>query len=233
MSILKRAIEITEAKVNKLLNRLEDPNATLDLSYEKMLSGLQEVKAHLVDVVTEQQRLQNRVDKTKKGLAERDEEAKAALKLGKEDLARQALSLKHTDAQSLTDLEESLERITGQVNKLKETEVKYRQRIQQFKHQKEVTKATYQAAKAQVKVNESLSGIGNEINGVGSAIQRAQDKNEQMQARAQAMDNLVDTGVLNDPFETQDSVKRDLNEAKKQASVEDDLAALKAELTEK
>lgn len=233
MSILKRAIEITEAKINKLLNRLEDPNETLDLSYEKMLSGLQEVKAHLVDVVTEQQRLHNRVEKTKKGLEERDEEAKAALKLGKEDLARQALSLKHTETQTLTELEASLGRMTVQVEKLRQTEAKYRQRIEQFKHQKEVTKATYQAAKAQVEVNESLTGISNEINGVGNAIERAQDKNEQMQARAQAMDTLVENGVLNDPFDTQDSVKRDLNEAKKQASVEDELAALKADLAEK
>ena len=42
MSILGRVADLFQAKTNKLLNALEDPNDTLDLSYEKMLTGLQE-----------------------------------------------------------------------------------------------------------------------------------------------------------------------------------------------
>ena len=53
MSILGRVADLFQAKTHKLLNALEDPNDTLDLSYEKMLTGLQETKRHLADVVAQ------------------------------------------------------------------------------------------------------------------------------------------------------------------------------------
>ena len=46
MSIFKHATDILGAKVNRLLSRAEDPAETLDLSYEKMLTSLQEGKRH-------------------------------------------------------------------------------------------------------------------------------------------------------------------------------------------
>ena len=99
MGILKRAIEITEAKINKFLNRVEDPNEMLDLSYEKMLSGLQEVRSHIADVVTEQKCLEAQIKKCQENITKREAEAKAALQLGKEDLAQQALEIKQDELQ--------------------------------------------------------------------------------------------------------------------------------------
>ena len=230
MGILKRAIEVTEAKINKLLNRIEDPNETLDLSYEKMVSGLQEVKTHIADVVTEQKRIENKIKKCTEDAKKREDEAKAALKLGKEDLAKQALEIKQDELQKIKDFTAAYETISGQVNKLKTTESKYKAKIEQFRQTKEVAKASYTAAKAQVQVKESLTGIGDKLGNVGDAINRAQDKAEQMNARADALDGLVDSGVLDDSLGLNDSVDAQLSAAKKEASVADELAKLKEEL---
>src|ERR687888_298574 len=71
-------------------------------------------------------------------------------------------------------------------------------RIEQFRSQKEVIKAQYSAAEAQVRIGEAATGIGRQLEDTGLAIERAKDKTEQMQARAAAMDELVQTGGLED-----------------------------------
>src|ERR671936_510100 len=71
-------------------------------------------------------------------------------------------------------------------------------KIEAFRSQKEVIKAQYSAAEAQVRIGEAASGIGEQMADTGLAIQRARDKTEQMQARAAAVDELVESGALED-----------------------------------
>ena len=65
--------------------------------------------------------------------------------------------------------------------------------------QKETLKATYSAAEAQTKIGEAFAGLSSELGDVGIAVQRAEDKTAQMQARAAAIDELVASGALEDP----------------------------------
>ena len=50
MGLLGRAGEIIRAKFSALLNRAENPQETLDYSYEKQLESLQNVKRGVADV---------------------------------------------------------------------------------------------------------------------------------------------------------------------------------------
>src|SRR5580704_386267 len=60
-------------------------------------------------------------------------------------------------------------------------------KVDAFRTRKETIKATYTAAEAQTRINEAFSGISEEMGDVGMAIQRAEDKTAQMQARAGAI----------------------------------------------
>ena len=71
-------------------------------------------------------------------------------------------------------------------------------KVEAFRTRKETIKATYTAAEAQTKIDEAMSGIGEEMGDVGMAIQRAEDKTAQMQARAGAIDELIASGALDD-----------------------------------
>lgn len=230
MGFFKRAAEIVESKVNKFLDKIEDPNGALDLSYEKMLDGLQQVKSHLADVVTEQKSIELQIKNAEKEIADREDEAKAAIRLNREDLAAAALERKHQTSERLTQLVDAHGRIKVQADRLKDAERKFQNRISAFKTQKEVTKATYQAAKAQVRINESMSGIGKELGGVGETLRRANDKAEQMAARAAAMESLTEEGILDNPLDNRDSVTKELERIKRDAAVADDLERLKREL---
>lgn len=230
MGLFKRATEIVESRVNQLLNRLEDPNATLDLSYEKMLDGLQDIKHSLADVVTEQKQLEMQLAHVDKEIVTRDEEARAALKAGREDLATAALERKHRSAEERATLQQAFDHVSQQAERLKDAQRKFQDRISAFKSQKEVAKATYNAAKAQVHVSESMSGLGRDLGSVGDTLQRANDKADQMVARAAAMESLADEGILDDPLDHRDSVGRELDQIKRQSAVDDDLARLKKEM---
>jgi phage shock protein A len=81
-----------------------------------------------------------------------------------------------------------------------------------------------------VRIGEAASGIGEEMADVGLAVQRAKDKTEQMQARANAIDELTASGALTDLTSSGDDIDRQLAELSQTGQVDDELAKMKAEL---
>ncbi|WP_298173305.1 PspA/IM30 family protein [Acidithiobacillus sp.] len=233
MSIFKHAANILEARVNKLLSRAEDPAATLDLSYEKMLASLQEAKHHLADVVTERISLENQIAQAQKLAARAEEDARMALNANREDLARSALAEKQAEAQKITALQEAHDTVAAQAQKLMDYEHALQERIEQFRTQKEVMKSQMAAAQAQVKVTESLTGLGHGLDDAGDALRRVQDRTAHEQAKAQAMDGLLESGVINDPLDHRTQTDREMDKLRATSGVDDDLARLKAELAAK
>jgi phage shock protein A len=110
------------------------------------------------------------------------------------------------------------------------SEQKLRSKIEQFRSKKEVIKAQYSAAEAQVRIGEAATGIGEQMADVGLAIQRAKDKTDQMQARANAIDELTASGALEDYTASGDDIDRQLAQISQSSSVDDELAKMKAEI---
>ena len=103
-------------------------------------------------------------------------------------------------------------------------------KIEAFRSQKEVIKAQYSAAEAQVRIGEAATGIGEHMADVGLAVQRAKDKTEQMQARADAIGELTAAGTLEDFTSRGDDLDRQLSQIQQSGQVDDELAKMKAEL---
>src|SRR3989475_12334220 len=230
MGLMSRAGEIIRAKFNALLNRAENPQETLDYSYEKQLQSLQNVKRGVADVVTAKKRLQLQTQQLEQSVVKLDTQARQALGAGREDLARQALERKSGIQQQLQDLDGQVKQLEGQQEKLVASEKQLEVRIEQFRSQKEVIKAQYSAAEAQVRIGEAATGIGREMENTGLAIDRAKDKTEQMQARASAIDELVSTGQLEELGSDQTQLDRELAQLASQTQVDQELAKLKAEV---
>ena len=196
--LISRASAITKAKVSKLLDRAEDPGETLDYSYEKQLELLQNVKRSLADIVTAKKRLQLQQTQLEQSVVKLDGQAHEAVAANREDLARTALERKSAIQQQLQDLDPQVAQLQAQQDKLVASQQQLQAKVESFRSQKEVIKAQYSAAEAQVKIGEAATGIGEQMADTGLAIQRAKDKTEQMQARAGAMDELIDSGALED-----------------------------------
>ena len=228
--LLSRAATVIKAKFSKLLDRAEDPSETLDYSYEQQLHLLQNVKRGIADVVTSKKRLQLQTAELEKSLVKLDTQARQALGAGREDLARAALERKSAAQQQLQGLDQQVAQLEDQQQKLTVSERQLSSKIEAFRSQKEVIKAQYSAAEAQVRIGEAATGIGEQMADTGLAIQRAKDKTEQMQARASAVEELVEAGTLEDFTSGEDRLDRELAQLASSSQVDQELEKMKAEL---
>jgi phage shock protein A len=228
-----RMSTVIKSKINKLLDKAEDPSETLEYSYQKQMELLQNVKKGIADVVTSKKRLQLQQQKLEQQVVKLDTQARQALSQNREDLARTALERKQFAQTELQSLDQQVAELETQQAQLIDKEQKLRSKLEQFRTKKEVIKAQYSAAEAQVKISEAATGVGEEMADVGLAMQRATDKVENMRARAGAMEELEAAGAFDDNLQLGsggDDIDRQLHELTSQSVVDDDLAKMKAEL---
>jgi phage shock protein A len=230
MSLFQRAHEIVQAKANKALDAAEKPDEMLDLSYEQMLDQITKVRRGLVDVTASRKQIELQEQQLGHSVAHLQDQARAALAQGNEELAREALSRKAAAQAQIDAMEPQRQQLTEQEGKLEQTLDELQKRVNTFRTQKEVLKAQYTAAKAESSVGESAAGISQTVGDSGAELQRAQDKIANMQARAGAVDELLASGVLEDVGGDTDDIQQELDEAGSAAEVDKELAALKAEI---
>ena len=229
-SLWDRTMTVFKSKWNQLLNRAENPNETLDYSYEKQLELLQNVKRGVADVVTAKKRLQLQQGKLEASVPKLESQAREALSANREDLARMALERKTAAQAQLQDLDRQVTELEQQQAKLEANEKALSTKVEAFRSQKEVMKAQYSAAEASVRIGEAQTGIGDQMADAGAAIERARDKTEEMQARASAMDELIASGTLEDFTSGETQLDRELAQLTSKSKVDDELAKMKAEI---
>ncbi len=186
MGFLERMSAVVQAKMNKIMNRIEDPREVLEVSYEKQLQLLQNVKRGVAEVTTSKKRLELQKAKLQMNIDKLDGQAKEAISASREDLARKALESKALMQAQLNTLEGEINELNNQQQKLQAAETRLATKVEAFRTKKETIKAQYTAADAQVKITESVTGISEEMADVGLAVQRAEEKTEDMKARSAA-----------------------------------------------
>src|SRR5258705_2174993 len=105
MTLFQRAHDIVQAKANKALDAAEKPDEMLDLSYEQMLDQITKVRQALVTIAASRKRIELQEQQLQHSVDHLQEQAKTALSLGKEDLAREALTRKATAQAQIDDME--------------------------------------------------------------------------------------------------------------------------------
>ncbi|MGA2826599.1 MAG: PspA/IM30 family protein [Streptosporangiaceae bacterium] len=230
MSLFQRAHEIVQAKANKALDAAEKPDEMLDLSYEQMLDQITQVRRSLVAIAASRKQIELQEQQLQHSVAHLDDQARAALSQGNEDLAREALSRKAAAQGQIDGMEPQHQQLTAQEASLERTLAALQSKVNNFRTQKEVLKAQYTAASAMSSVDESAAGISGTIGDSGAEVQRAQDKIAAMQARAGALDELLQSGVLEDVGGDTDDIQKELDEAGSAAEVDKELAALKTQI---
>jgi phage shock protein A len=231
MSVMKRVSMMFRAKANKALDRMEDPRETLDYSYQTQLELLQKVRRGVADVATSRKRVELQINQLQQSSDKLDRQARDALAVGREDLARDALTRKAGVASQLNELNVQYTSLQGEEEKLTGASQRLQAKVDAFRTKKETIKATYTAAEAQTRINEAFTGISEEMGDVGLAIQRAEDKTEQMKARASAIDELMASGALDDMVGgPRDDIQAELDRMGAGSGVEAELERLKGEL---
>jgi phage shock protein A len=233
MGVMKRVTMVFRAKANKALDRMEDPRETLDYSYQTQLELLQKVRRGVADVATSRKRVELQINTLQQNGAKLDRQARDSLAAGREDLAREALTRKAGISTQLDDLRTQYASLQGEEEKLTLASQRLQAKVDAFRTRKETIKATYTAAEAQTRINEAFTGISEEMGDVGLAIQRAEDKTAQMQARAGAIDELMASGALDDSVSgPRDDIQAELDRLGAGHGVDRELEQMKAEIAQ-
>src|SRR6476659_10170717 len=216
---MNRISTVVKQKVNTLLDRYEDPKEALDYSYVKQTEMLNKLRRNVAEVITAKKRLEMQKAKLWDNVHTLDEQSRRAIDANREDLARLALERKNANML--------------QLQKLEDTEIRLSAKVEEFNSKKEVIKAQYSAAEAQVRIKESVTGISEEMTDVGMAMNRAEDKTEKMKSKSQALDEMIDSGVLSDYTSNKNDIEIELEKSSIKSSVDEELAKLKAERRKK
>lgn len=232
MGFFSRLATFFNIRANAALDKAEDPGQVMDYSYSKQVEQLQQLRRSIADVVTNEKRLEMQQSQLIEKINKLDQQAMQALQANREDLARMALQRKETLLVQINGYEQQLAQLKEQEEKLLTMERTISARVEAFRTQKEMVKAQYNAAQAQVKINETITGISEEMTEMNLAMQRAQDKVLTMQARATAMEALIDQGALGEQgmLGSGDTLERELQKISTEQNVEAQLQAMKQRL---
>jgi phage shock protein A len=230
VTLLGRLSFVVRSWVNALLDRATDPAAELDYSYEQLRDQLQEINRGIAELTTQKKRLEMHRERLRRNVEKHDEQVREAVHQDRDDLARRALEKKHTTQDQVVGLDEQIERLQATQDKLVENQVTLRGRIEGFRTHKETLKARHEAAQASARVAEAFTGVGSEMGDVSRAIERATDRTERMEARAAALEELEETGALDDVLAEGDEIDRELERRSTEHRVDQELAELKTRL---
>jgi len=233
MGLFSRLATFLRIRANSALDKAEDPGQVMDYSYAKQLEQLQQLRRSIADVVTNEKRLELQETQIQQQFDKLGQQAMLALQANREDLARMALQRKETLQSQIANYRQQIEQLRGQERKLIDMERTVSARIESFRTQKEMVKAQYNAAQAQVKINEVATGISEEMSEMNAAMQRAQDKVLTMQARANAMETLIEQGTLGEQGllgGSNDTLDRELQKISSEQNVEAQLQAMKQQM---
>ncbi len=232
MGIARRIAELYEVKVNALLDRVEDPREMLDYSHAQQQELLRRIQRQTTDVVASRHLAQRQEKQLQLSADRLQSQAEQAVAAGKEELARQALAWRSAILVHVDDLRAEQVALRADEAQLTASAQRLQRKIEAFGLRKETIKANYSAAKAAASVSQVIGGASEEMGDVGLATRRAEETTARLQARAQALEELLTSPGLDDaaPVVPLEQIQAQLDAVTTQAAVDEELARIKERL---
>ena len=231
VSILRRVVLVFKAWLNAFLASAEDPRQVFAVAYRRQQELLGGVREAMARVATSKEQLVAKTTKARDKLPEMEEQARQHLRAGREDLARLALHLRQAAVRELEFLEQQIQELEQEERVLSLVERRLEAQIEAFFSRQEVIAARYSSAEAHVRVHEALGGVSEELADLGVALDQAEQRTEYMQARASAIDRLVELGILEIPgLKSGDAPTQQLADEDDSQAVDERLVALKGQV---
>jgi len=222
MSIFERLFRIGKSNVNAAIDKMEDPVKIIDQVLRELDEDVEKVTAAVTSQMAVEKRFERELKEAEELVAKRDSQARQALLAGNDELAREALADKAKQSEKRDKVQDSYNRSKATSDKLRDQLRDLKARVNEMKDQRSTLIAQAEAAKAQQKINSTMKGVGK--NDVGATFNRMEEKIKKMHDEADAAFELANEDKsLDQKFEEQ------LKSSKANA-IDDELAALKAEL---
>ena len=231
MSIWKRILDIFRSRRDRSANDVAELKATLDESYRSQLQLLQEVRRGVADVATSRKRVELQIAKLGQQGAALADEARAAVQDGDDEAARRVLARKIAIEQAVGDLGAQHAAIKADEDRLVDSAREIQGKIEAFRIRKDSLRARHTAAQARTRINSAFTGISGEMGAVGDAIKQTEKRTREREAHANAVDELVAEGIIEDVTDASpaDPFDRQFDALSQKSNVDLELEALKQE----
>lgn len=231
MSLLRRSTSLVKSWLGAFLAPAEDPRRTYADTFEQQRLLLVQVRQALHETIALQRQLESRINKQQAIVPDLEQKARQALLAGREDTARLALQRRQITSLELQAMSAQVHEVQKEEQRLAMVEQRITTQLEVLSAKQQMLAARYSAAEAQVRLNESLSNVSDEMTDLGLTLEQAEQKVDTMQARAAAIHELIETGALEySGIPMNDPVFHPLSQLEVAQAVESQLDLLKREI---
>ena len=225
MGIMTRFKDIMTANMNALLDKAEDPEKMIDQYLRNLESDFAKVKAETASIIADEKNSKRKLEECDAEIAKMGEYAKKAVAAGNDADARQFLTKKNELTQKREVLAKDYELAQANSEKMRQMHDKLESDISAMKSKRDMLKAKVKVAETQKKINEMGAGLESAGNNA-AAFDRMEEKVNRMLDEADAIGELNKSASGNDI----DDLTSKYDTAGTNSNVDDELAALKAEM---
>lgn len=180
----------------------------LDETYRTQTALLRQVRRGVADVATSRKRVELQLAALTQQATQLDDEARQAVAHGDDDAARAALTRKVTLEKTAADLQARHDDLRLEEDKLETAAQKIEHEVEAFRVRKDTLAARHTAAAARAEINSATTGISSSVSDVGQAMESAERRTRELEANADAVDELVAEGVVSKAGESADDALR-------------------------
>jgi phage shock protein A len=222
MSILTRFRDIMYSNINALLDKAEDPEKMIDQCLRNLNTDLGKVKSETAAIMAEEQRAKRVLDDCEEEMTKMQNYAVKALEANNEADARKFLEQKASLASKQPGLKEAFDLAHANATHMREMHDKLVEDINELESRKDMIKGKLAVAKTQERINKMGSSVSSANDSMAS-FKKYEDLADKALDKANAM------AELNRSSSSQ-SIDDLAKKYETNSSVEDELAALKANL---
>jgi len=222
MGLFSRMKRIVKSNVNAVLDKMENPEASVDAAIEGMASELEKAKDAVTQAMVDVKKLERAVDAGRKEAADFKERATRLVQKGDDESARKALSLHKSTLEQVTLNEKRLDSQRDHARKLKIQVDEMGKRVLEAKAKRGEMISRMRTAQA-AKMGSVEPNATPDASDPFSQFKAFEDGIEEQETRQQVMSELSGDGEAQAALDALDVKARD-------DDVDDELAKLKAEL---
>lgn len=183
---------------------IDDLRDRLNEAYRTQSALLSQVRRGVADVATSRKRIEIQLSSLKREIQSAGTDAQSAVARGDDAAARQALERQVALERAASDLDDRHTQLRTEENQLSGSAAAIERQIEQFRLRKDTLTARYSAAQARAEINSATAGIGSTTSEVGRVMADAERHTRELEATANAVDELMNEGILTRPGESQD-----------------------------
>jgi phage shock protein A len=231
VSFFRRLGRLFSQEARAAVDRIDNPAQSVDDAYQEHLALLQDVRERLAQVLTAQKKLEMQASAVERTRDRYRQEALLAVQQQDDTRARRAIGRTNAYDVQLDDLRAEIAAVHASFLKVEDVAEELRARTETIRHQKEIVAAKVASARASITAHSALGGLGPEMESVNALLADAQSRTQDLQARAAAVEELVERGTFDQPgAAATDDVGRRIREVVSPDAVEAQLTSMKQKM---